>query len=378
MPKVLADYSNTIIYKLCCNNPSITDIYIGHTTNFIQRKNRHKNCCYNVDCNSYVYTFIRDHDGWDNWAMIQIENCSCKNKREAESIEHYWITTLSSTLNSNKPYAMCKEEPQLYKQHWYEENKETILEKAKEHYEENKEQKLEYQKQYAEDNKEKISEYQKQYTEDNKEKISAQKKTYCEEHKGEIKIAMKKWQEENKDKIKQQKSQIMNCECGHQYTFGNKHRHLQSTVHNLYYDNLTKPKLSIEEQKTIDEANILLEEENKNKLKEQQKIYRETNAEQIQNSKKQHYKTHKDKILKTQKKYKEEHKEQILEQDKKYVEENKDKIKEKKNEWYLKNKEAILKKQKEIIICECGSQIRQAGKNEHCRSKKHQDYLLSL
>ena len=42
MPKVKADYSNTIIYKLCCNDPSITEIYIGHTTNFTQRKNRHK------------------------------------------------------------------------------------------------------------------------------------------------------------------------------------------------------------------------------------------------------------------------------------------------------------------------------------------------
>ena len=90
--------------------------------------------------------------------MIQIEEHNCNNKREAEAIEHYWIETLGAKLNSNKPYAMCKEEPQLYKKCWYEENKQEILEKAKENYEENKEQKLEYQKQYVEENKEKIIE----------------------------------------------------------------------------------------------------------------------------------------------------------------------------------------------------------------------------
>ena len=53
---------------------------------------------------------------------------------------------------------MCKEEPQLYKQCWYEEKKDYILQKAKEHYEENKEQKIEYQKQYAKENSEIICE----------------------------------------------------------------------------------------------------------------------------------------------------------------------------------------------------------------------------
>ena len=78
------------------------------------------------------------------------------------------------------------------------------------------------------------------------------------------------------------------------------------------------------------------------------------------------------------KKYVEKNKDEITEQQKKYVEKNKDKIKENKNEWYQKNKETILQKQKEIMICECGSEIRKAGKIEHCNSKKHKDYLLTL
>ena len=47
MPKVEIDYSKTIIYKLCCKDINITDIYVGHTTNFIKRKNEHKSDCNN-------------------------------------------------------------------------------------------------------------------------------------------------------------------------------------------------------------------------------------------------------------------------------------------------------------------------------------------
>ena len=134
MPKTQTDYSHTIIYKICCKDPSISDIYIGHTTNFTQRKNCHKTSCCNENdkkYNQYVYQFIRQNGGWNNWNMIQIQEHKLENKREAESTEHYWIEKLSATLNSNKPYAMCKENPQQYKQHWYEEKKDYVLQKAK-------------------------------------------------------------------------------------------------------------------------------------------------------------------------------------------------------------------------------------------------------
>ena len=70
--------------------------------------------------------------------MVQLEEHNCKTKREAEAIEHNCIKQFSASLNNNKPYAMCKEEPEKYKQNWYEENKEEILEKCKIKYEENK------------------------------------------------------------------------------------------------------------------------------------------------------------------------------------------------------------------------------------------------
>lgn len=234
MEEKIADYSRTIIYKLCCKDPLITDIYVGHTKNFKQRKNTHKHYCYNendIKYNQYVYKFIRDNGGWDNWSMIQIEERNCKDKREAESTEQYWIEQLGASLNTNKPYAMCKEDEKLYKKIWYEEKKDYVLEKAKQHYEENKETKLVYQKQYSQENKEAIAERQKEYREKNKEQISEQKKIYRAQHKEEASEKQKAWREANKEKLKEQKAQIIDCECGCKYTFGNKHRHLKSKGH---------------------------------------------------------------------------------------------------------------------------------------------------
>jgi hypothetical protein len=145
MPKTQTDYSQTIIYKLCCKNPAISEIYIGHTTNFINRKNNHKTNCCNENSNNYnlhVYKFIRNNGGWNNWTMIQIEIHKCNNKREAEMRERYWIETLNAELNCISPIT-TNEEKEQQKKEWYEINKEDILEKVKQNYKENKETKLE-------------------------------------------------------------------------------------------------------------------------------------------------------------------------------------------------------------------------------------------
>jgi hypothetical protein len=370
MPKTQTDYSNTIIYKLCCKDPTITEIYIGHTTNFTQRKNSHKTLCCNENNKNhsrYVYQFIRQNGGWNNWNMIQIEKQPFKNKREAEAHEHCWIEKLNALLNSNKPHAMCKEEPKKYKQDWYENNKDTILQKAKEQYEENKEEKIKYQKQYAEENKENVKSYQDEYREKNKTQLYEQKKIYRGEHKEEAKKASKEWREANKEKIKQQKSQIINCECGCQYTFGNKCKHLQSKIHIDYQNKLSG----------IVES-CLSEEEKLQILHQKQKEYREKNAEKIKENKKKYNEENKKQIKEQTHNYYQEHKEEIKLKTKHYVKENKEKVKKYMDSRYLKNKEKILEKQKQIFICECGSQVRCAGKSEHLRSIKHNNYIDTL
>ena len=346
---------------------------LNYTLRQYARKNQHKTSCCNENdkkYNQYVYQFIRNNGGWNNWNMIQIQEHKLKNKREAESTEHYWIEQLGAKLNSNKPYAMCKEEPQQYKQEWYEEKKDYILEKAKQHYQENKEKKIEYQKQYSEEHKEEIAEKQKAYREKNKEKLAEQKKEYRATHKEEASKAHKEWREANKEKLKEQRCQIITCECGSQYTFGNKNRHLQSNLHIDYQNKLcgiiteVEPKISKEEQLLIQ--------------KQKQKEYREKNADKIKEYKKTYNDKNKEHNKQQTHKYYEQHKEDIKAKVKEYKENNEEKIKNYKEDWYQKNKEKILEKQKQVFLCEFGSEVRCAGKAEHLRSIKHKSYIEGL
>ena len=101
------DYSKSFIYKLCCNDLSITDIYVGSTTNFKNRKAEHKSA--SKIKNTKVYKFIRDNGNWENWDMVLIDevNCSCKLellKKEREYMELY-----NSTLNQLLPHRTKKQ-----------------------------------------------------------------------------------------------------------------------------------------------------------------------------------------------------------------------------------------------------------------------------
>lgn len=107
MPKRNIDYSNTIIYKICCKDESIKDVYVGNTTNFIQRKNAHKTACNYNHNNIKLYKTIRENGGWDNWNMVEIAKYNCKDSTEAriKEQEHYELLKSSlNTLNTNVPY----------------------------------------------------------------------------------------------------------------------------------------------------------------------------------------------------------------------------------------------------------------------------------
>jgi hypothetical protein len=104
MPKDDIDYSNTIIYKIYCIDKTITDVYIGHTTNFTKRKYQHKSSCSNLNNKLKIYNIIRQTGGWANWNMIEISKYNCKDKTEARIKELYHYEKLNSTLNSCPPW----------------------------------------------------------------------------------------------------------------------------------------------------------------------------------------------------------------------------------------------------------------------------------
>ncbi len=106
MPKMEIDYSNTIIYKISCKDLSVKDVYVGHTTNFVQRKHAHKQCCTNNKSSNYnckLYKTIRTNGGWDNWIMEIVSFFKCNNHYEARIKEQEYFTSLNATLNSIEP-----------------------------------------------------------------------------------------------------------------------------------------------------------------------------------------------------------------------------------------------------------------------------------
>jgi len=106
MPKVEIDYSNTLFYKIFCSNSDITDLYIGHTTNFVQRKHAHKQCCKNENASNHkckLYKFIREHGGWENWKMEIIAFHDCDDHYSARKREQEYFIEYSATLNSIEP-----------------------------------------------------------------------------------------------------------------------------------------------------------------------------------------------------------------------------------------------------------------------------------
>lgn len=106
MPKKAIDYSNTIFYMIFCKDKSISDVYIGHTTNFVQRKHAHKRACINQrnpNHNYKVYKVIREHQGWENWNMEIIGFNKCEDHNEARKKEQEYYEKYEASLNSILP-----------------------------------------------------------------------------------------------------------------------------------------------------------------------------------------------------------------------------------------------------------------------------------
>jgi hypothetical protein len=106
MPTPDIDYSNTIFYKIQCKNPDVKELYIGHTTNFVQRKYAHKRSCTDEKSSNYnckVYNVIREIGGWNNWKMEIIAFHDCENHYAARKLEQHYFEQYNATLNSIEP-----------------------------------------------------------------------------------------------------------------------------------------------------------------------------------------------------------------------------------------------------------------------------------
>lgn len=110
------------IYKLVSSDVEIKECYVGSTKNLKVRKWAHKKDCTNENLkgyNYYVYQFIRQNGGWENWDMVLLETVSYNTKYELHSRERYWIEELQAKLNKIIPTRTIEEYQQLpeYKQY---------------------------------------------------------------------------------------------------------------------------------------------------------------------------------------------------------------------------------------------------------------------
>jgi hypothetical protein len=145
MPRNPINYKNTVIYHFVCNDKTITDLYVGSTTEFTRRKSHHKNNCINENSRDHhykLYQNIKTNGGWENWTMTPLEEYPCENKMQVLIREQYWIEKLQATMNSMK--AIRTEEQRLeqlkqfridnpeYHKNWNNENRQHINEHRRE------------------------------------------------------------------------------------------------------------------------------------------------------------------------------------------------------------------------------------------------------
>lgn len=182
---------NTIMYKLCCKDENIKDIYVGHTTNKKQRNVEHRYACNNENSKSYnskLYSFIRNNGGYNNWEMIEIEKYPCNTRQEALIREHYHYFNLKSTLNDISPVEDLDK-----KQKHIEKIRNNKKELTRLKLEKKKEERLKY----LEDNKDAILEHKRQvrreYSKKNRERINEKMREYNKKNNEVIKNNLKKY-----------------------------------------------------------------------------------------------------------------------------------------------------------------------------------------
>ena len=209
MPKITPNYQNNLIYKI--QHKTIDGlIYIGSTTNFTQRKSKHKSNSCNENTKQYnqpKYKIIRENGGWDMFNMVLVKKYPCNDHLEAFAEEEKIMREMNANMNHKRCF-LSKEEQEEYRKQYYETHKEEIKQYRETHKEESKE----YGKQYRETHREYFKQYSKQYYETHREKQLEKQKQYRETH-------------------REKQNQKVECECGCFIARCNLTKHKKSQKH---------------------------------------------------------------------------------------------------------------------------------------------------
>lgn len=210
----MVNYKKSVVYKLCCKDLNVKEIYVGSTTNFTRRKARHKENCTREKSGNFhikVYKFIRENGGWDNWDMVEVKKVKCRDKKHLHKKERKYYEKLGATLNTIVPGRSQKE--------YIEANKDIIKHRHKK---------------YRDNNKEKIAIRNKKYREKNidviKEKDKVKSKKYYQKNKKIIAEKLKAYYQ----KRKEYRAEKINCPCGSSVRRDAIRRHEKSKKHIEY------------------------------------------------------------------------------------------------------------------------------------------------
>jgi len=99
MPKIKIDYGNMIFYKVYCLNPSVKKIFVGHTTNMVQRKHVLKK---QTELRYLeIFDVINKNGGWKCWRIKEIEKYNdCKTHADILTREKYHYDILENLILS--------------------------------------------------------------------------------------------------------------------------------------------------------------------------------------------------------------------------------------------------------------------------------------
>ena len=226
MPQKGVNYEKTHFYKIICKDLSIANCYVGHTTNFKARKHQHKSNCYNTNAkhyNLFVYEFIRENGGWENWDMVEITTEQCLDGLEAKRKEREHIEALNATLNIIKrPHVSNEEKRELY-QAYYDTHREEISEQKKGYYKETVEERLAYKNNYYSENKDTILERKRETRLNNLEEKRRKDREHYHKHKD-------KYLTRDKEKVE--------CVCGAVVCRGGMSEHKKTKKHQKYLQSL--------------------------------------------------------------------------------------------------------------------------------------------
>ena len=92
-------------YKLYSKDPEIKDKYIGCTKRLLRHLTKHYYVCHSSATpqrNAYVYRFIREHGGWNDWTYEILETATLTTM-EQRKLKRHCIETLKATLNTYLP-----------------------------------------------------------------------------------------------------------------------------------------------------------------------------------------------------------------------------------------------------------------------------------